>query len=508
MAEINYIDLAWKQHQAEEELEIQRRIVLARDLYEGSLEDALITELEGALLSQDASNIVSLFDLYAVVVDEIADRLNVIEIAGEAGAAATNPGQTTTGQTATPGQTAAATSPAPIPATNGTSPNGATPTANGQPPAAAGPAPAPEWAMNLWEDNGLDEYQADVYRTALLDGESYIVLSPEVDPIKKVAVIRAYPHERYTSAEVEGTNEGVRFHYADDVLTLNRDPDFASKRWIETYTTDGGETESRQRMTLYIPPKGDQPGRVEKYFRDGSTWAQHKDEADPAWPIPWPYPLPVIRFRNTGGKQQGKRAQGGQVILNNLVTALVSAAGSVAVPPMVVIGGYPTTDGQAPAADGANVWRLGPRRAVGFKDKSPGQASIEFMRPGDISQIIDAINEVIKLMSTASGTPSLLAKDLNVTVAAKLLQQIDLKPVAAAKRVQNAFGNSWTKMFETAAHLISALTPEAADPEQRVEVIWMPADMKGFFFDEGEEKPTSDLTPEAEAVAVGEGVAQ
>ena len=77
MAEINYIELAWRQHQTAEELEIQKRIVLARDLYEGTLEDDLVTELEGALLSQDASNIPSLFDLYATVVDENADRLKV-----------------------------------------------------------------------------------------------------------------------------------------------------------------------------------------------------------------------------------------------------------------------------------------------------------------------------------------------------------------------------------------------------------------------------------------------
>ena len=492
MAEINYIELAWRQHQTAEELEIQKRIVLARDLYEGTLEDDLVTELEGALLSQDASNIPSLFDLYATVVDEIADRLNVLELSGDDQALispSSVPAQASTNGTAPVSNGAA-------PSTNGVTPNAA---ATGQVPTASGQNPAPEWADTFWRDNGLDEYQADVYLAALRDGESYILLSPETDALTGEVMIRAYPHERYTSAEVEGTNEGVRFHYADDVLTLNRDPDFVSKRWIETFTADGGGSESRQRMTLYIPTKPDQPGRVEKYVRDGSDWVQHKDETDATWPIPWPYPLPVVRFRNTGGRQPGRRAQAGQVVLNNLVTALISAAGSVAVPPMVVLGGYPTTDGQAPAADGSNVWRLGPRRAVGFNNKAPGTASITFMPPGDLGQIIDSINEIIKLMSVASGTPSLLAKDLNTSVAAKLLQQIDLKPVAAATRVQNAFGNSWTKLFKTAATLINELGAGQADPEQVVKVVWMPADLKGFFFDEGEEKATSDLTPEAEA---------
>lgn len=494
MAEINYIELAWKQHQAAEELEIQERIVLARDLYEGTLEDALVTELAGALLSQDASNIQSLFDLYATVIDEIADRLNVIEIAADDQQAIS--GSSVSAQN---GTSAAATPPT-APGTNG-----ASPAASGQQPAAPGQnAAAPAWALDLWNDNGLDEYQADVYLAALRDGESFILLSPEIDPITKKAVIRAYPHERYTSAEVEGTNEGIRFHYADDVLTLNREPDFASKRWVETFTTDSGESESRERMTLYIPPKGDQPGRVEKYRRDGSNWVEHQDEGDAASPIPWPYPLPIIRFRNTQGRLQGKRAQGGQIVLNNLVTALISAAGSVAVPPMVVMGGYPTTDGQAPNTEGTNVWRLGPRRAIGFKDKAPNQASIEFMQPGDLKQIVVAINEIIKLMAISTGTPSLLSEKLGTQpIAAKLLQQMDLKPVAAARRVQNNFGNAWAKLFKTAAVLINELTPEAANPEEKIKVIWMPADVQGYFFDEGEATPTEDLTPEAEAQAEG-----
>lgn len=493
MAEINYIELAWKQHQAAEELEIQERIVLARDLYEGTLEDSIVTELAGALLSQDASNIQSLFDLYATVIDEIADRLNVIEIAADVDQQVISPSSAS----AQNGTSAAAT-----PTTPGT--NGAAPATSSQQPAVpAQNAAAPAWALNLWDDNSLDEYQSDVYLAALRDGESFILLSPEIDPITKQPVIRAYPHERYTSAEVEGTNEGVRFHWSDDVLTLNRPPDFASKRWIETYTNDQGESESRQRMTIYIAQKEGnppQPGRVEKYVRDGSNWTEHRDEGDTAWPIPWPYPLPVIRFRNTGGRQQGKRAQGGQVVLNNLVTALISAAGSVAVPPMVVLGGYPTTDGQAPNPEGTNVWRLGPRRAIGFKDKAPNQASIEFMQPGDLKQIVVAINEIIKLMAISTGTPSLLSEKLGTQpIAAKLLQQMDLKPVAAARRVQNNFGNAWAKLFETAAVLINELTPEAANPEEKIKVVWAPADIQGYFYDEGEVTPTEDLTPEAEA---------
>lgn len=502
MAEINYIELAWKQHQAQEELDIQTKIVLARDLYEGTLEDALVTELAGALLSQDASNIQSLFDLYATVIDEIADRLNVIEIAADVDQA----------MIALPG---ASPSPSSVSDQNGTSAaatpptapgtNGASPAASSQQPAAPGQnAAAPAWALNHWNENSLDEYQADIYTMALRDGEAFVLLSPEIHPITKQTVIRDYLHERYTSAEVGGTNEGIRFHYADDVLTLNREPDFASKRWVETFTTDSGESESRQRMTLYIPPKGDQPGRVEKYVRDGSNWVQHQDETDQGWPIDWPYPLSVIRFRNTQGRLQGKRAQGGQIVLNNLVTALISAAGSVAVPPMVVMGGYPTTDGQAPNTEGTNVWRLGPRRVIGWNNKQPNQASIEFMQPGDLTQIIKAINEIIKLTAIATGTPSLLSEKLGTQpIAAKLLQQMDLKPVAAARRVQNNFGNAWAKLFETAAVLIDALTPEAANPEEKIKVIWAPADVQGYFYDEGEATPTEDLTPEAEAQAEG-----
>lgn len=486
---INYIQLAWEQHQADEELERQARIVQARDLYEGTISNALIAELAIALLSGDTTGITDLFNLYATVVDEIADRLLVLQLAGpplvETSAAAQSAADQATATSAAAAGDQAQTN---EPLTS-----------------ADGRAAAPAWAVKWWNDSGLDELQNDLYLLAVRDGVAYVVLSIEKDYQTGEDIVRPYVHERYTSADIGGTNEGVLFHYANDVLTIGKPPDFVSKRWVETFEDADGNRSDRQRLTLYIPATAEESGRIEKYARDGQEWVQIQDEADTTMPLPWPHPLIVIEFRNTGGKLQGKRATGGQIIMDNLITALISAAGSIALPPLVMTGAYPTVDGQKPKSDLSNVWRLGPRQMLGVEHKGPGQVSIEFMTPGDLSQIIRAINECIKLMAITTGTPSLLSEKLGTQpIAAKLLQQMDIKPVAAAKRVQNNFGNSWSKLFKVAGTLINELTNEKADPEQRVEVVWMPADLQGYFVDEGEEMPVTDVTPDAAPAAAAD----
>lgn len=434
---INYIQIAREQHEAEEELEVQRRIVLARDTYGGRLPPQLDTELAGALLSQTAEDIQELFNIYAMVVDEVANRLNVIGLQSVAG---------------------------------------------GQPPAAA---------VEFWASNGLQEFQGDIHLAALRDGEAFLLLAPETGDDGQVR-IRAYPHGRYTSAEAGGDNEGIRFHYADDVMTLNRAPDFASKRWIETFVNEDEESDTRQRMTLYIPARGAEAGRVEKYaMNEDAEWEEYRDEEDTAWPIPWPHPFPVIRFRNVSGRLQGARAQGGQIVIDNLMAALISAASSIAIPPLRVLGGMPTIDGQTPAADGANVWKLGPRQVVGFADKGPADASVDFMRPGDVGQVIAAINEVTKFIAMTTGTPSLMASRLgSLPIAAKLLQQLDLQPVAATIKAQNAFGNAWRQVFSASSGIAAGLGAAAGEPAA---VIWAPADVFGQFHDEGAAEPFTDV---------------
>ena len=143
--------------------------------------------------------------------------------------------------------------------------------------------------------------------------------------------------------------------------------------------------------------------------------------------------------------------------------------------------------------------RFGPGRFNGLPDKSPSEAKMEWLKPGDLSQMIAAIDQLVKLMSMTTKTPSLLQNRLgSLPVAARLLQQLDIQVVAQAKRVQDSFGDSWSELFKVAAALTSGfMSGVQADPLQTVQVVWQPADLMGGLFDEGEKEPFSDLTPEA-----------
>jgi hypothetical protein len=425
---VNWLELAFLQHKVEEEMEWQRRVVLARDFYEGTLDDALIEELRQGLLAGNADDIPSLFDIYAAVVDEIVDRLSVEALW------------------------------------------------DGPDPKKANKV---EWATTFWQEMELDEHQHEIYLNAVRDGESFIIVEPWVDHLTGETKLRCVPHERYTDPGVGGTGEGVKMHYPNNQRS-GVNSVMASKRWLETVIVKG-ERETRQRMTLYITATAEEPPRIEKYVAAGDQWIRHQDDGDEGWPLPWPYPMHIIHFKNIGLRQQGRRAQGPQVILDNIVTSLSGSASTHSAPAAVVIGGYPTDDGKEPADDGSNVWRIGPRRIIGFPDKTPQEASVKFERPGDLTQLLNAIDHAIKLTAVTTSTPSLTAKELGHNVAGETLKQLDIRPIAIARRLQNAFGNSWTKLFKVAAILNNALASgENVPDDTAVHVSWLPADIRGI----------------------------
>lgn len=468
---IDYVALARRQHERDEELALQEEIVRARDLYEGWMSGDMKDRLQEAFLAEDSADLVTeLANLYALVIDEVLDRLSVIELAGQP-VATSNQGQA---------GNAAATG-------------------------ASEFSEAPQWAVDFWRYNKLNQFQHDIYLRALRDGSCFVLLQPETDYLNNTIYIRAYIHERFTAADAQGptgngTGEGMMAHYADDTLTLNKPPLAYSKRWTEVVTDTNGDEESFQRMTLYIAPNATERGRIEKYRQEDDEWKPHKDEGDELYPLnPWEYPIPVVEFSNIGRKLQGKRAIGLQMAIDNTVTALVMGAGTVAVPGGFITGAHPTTDGQVIAEDGSNMMRFGPGRFNGLPDKLPSEAKMEWLKPGDLSQMIAAIDQLVKLMSMTTKTPSLLQNRLgSLPVAARLLQQLDIQVVAQAKRVQDSFGDSWSQLFKVAAALTSGfMSGVQADPLQTVQVVWQPADLMGGLFDEGEKEPFSDLTPEA-----------
>lgn len=429
-----HLRLALLQHEADEEAERQARIVKARDLYAGALDDDMADELADALMAGDAADLPGLLNIYAAAVDERLNRLSVDTLSAD-------------------------------------------PT---------GEAGTLEWADILWQRLGLDELQHDLHEYALVDGEAFLFLDVRQNPAGAVE-IDAIPHRRYTDPQVDGDGDGMKAHYPNGVKTL-RSISF-SKRWTEDYFDDRGRRQTRRRMTVYVRQDEAGPARIEKYVFN-SGWQPFETPGE-AWPLVWAdnsgasLPLPIVHFRNPGTiGQEGRPMQGPQIILDSLVTALVSATSSTALPPMVVLGGYPTTDGQPPAEDASNVWQITPRAVIGIPDKTPGEVSIEFMRPPDLGQMRTGITDWITWAATTTGTSGLLQQNIGGSaIAAETISRLDSRPVMRAQRQQTALGNAWSRVFATYVTLAErfgvADLPPGASADETVHVIWRKPDGEG-----------------------------
>lgn len=447
---INAAELAWFQHLEEEELERQTRVIIARELYEGHTDADLIDELDEIMLgSSDLVN--NLFNAYAGVVDEVLDRLIAADLFNTP---SPRPGFEDDGERV-------------------------------------------DWAMQWWQEQRMDTKQHELFERALVDGEAFIMLQPRPQEDGSVAIV---PHvrKRYTSADagaagLVGDNEGVKVHYSPtepDVVTM------ISYRWIETYW-DGDESDQRNRLTLYIAGTADTdqgPGevaRIEKYEIVQNEPVEFQDEGDPGWPLWWTdngqesgtsLPLPVIHFPSAKGKPAAQGAQGAQVMLDELYTLALSTAMAQTYPMLAVIGGHPTTDGKPPDSTQSNVWKIGPRQLIGFPEKLPEDAVVKRIDPGDIKQILLAVDRTWITTAVANKAPSLAADQLALrATSAEFLKQLDSGPMARTRREQSALGDAFTRLFETLVILNNSFPGGETYPEESpVHVRWLPADIRGI----------------------------
>lgn len=424
---MNLADLAYADFKKKEELERQRRVVIARDMYEGDIDGSLLSQLDDALPGS-TERMTALFNAYATVIEEVLNRLQIV------------------------GWQDAPTAGQPV-----------------------------EWAENAWQDLDMDELQYDLFEYTLVDGEALIILAPGKHSVTDEPVILPYIHRRWTSAEAGGDNEGFKAHYVNGRLAM------VSKRWIEEYYNEKGEAKTRQRMTLYVTATDTEPSRVEKY--EILAGVPVAFAADGEAVVPWPHAFACIHFRNVGHRQQGQRAQGPQILLDNLFADLGTAASSHASPMLSVIGGYPTTDGKAPNSEGTNIWKTGPGQIIGFPNKNKSEAEINHVPPGDLSQLLDSIDKTTVMLALTTGTTGLIANlNSGSQISGEFLKQTDIRPTAATRQRQTSFGNAMVRMMQTYARLTNDLIPGKTLPTDTVlHAQWMAADIRGFHPGDGDE---------------------
>lgn len=459
-ADIDYLELAWRQHKAQEILAEQELIVQARSFYEGQLDEKLLAELVNNLIAEvDEDNIPSLFNMYAAVIDEIASRLNVIGLTDA-------------------------------------------PSTRLRPNPDAAPI---EWAETWWSLTDMDELQIKLWTAALRDGEAFIILEPG----ERYGQLMTLPYLNmaYTDAEVGGDNQGCRAHY----LTGNHSgpADYFTKRWIEEYK-EGDEYKTRARLTIYIPdmPILGQEGRIEKYVLDNNELVPFKDEGDTANPMPWPGPLPIIHVRSPFGIF-ARNATGPQIIMDNAVAAFAGTTGMIASPPLLLVGAYPTDDGMPPESDNSNVMKLGPNRFIYWPHDTPDDVELKPLTFHNVRDSAHAIDKIISWTALTTRTPSLIQKITTTPEAAETLKQRDTYPTSTAEQVQTAFGNAVTKLLYTVSMLDAIYGTKHSDGDTgtMVHALWSSADIRGILVDiDRINNPTAPTMP-TEIAAGGTGAA-
>jgi hypothetical protein len=459
--QVNLAVLAFLQHQADEEKERQARVIKARELYAGYMDEDLAITAGDIFIGSDETDVEGV-NLMSIAIDTTIRRITL------QGFNVNSPDETDQG-------------------------------------------PAVEddllknikqWSKKFFEVNKLEGLSKDLHRWTERDGEAFVILDFDEfyeyppDPTQ-TGIVRLYAHERYTDAGVDwkgiqGTNYGCKAHYRND--DVNQPLDMVSKRWVEEYWEDE-EIKQRQRMTLYINeqgvPEGEGdylPARIEKYeFGDSGEWEQYQDEDDIEWPVWWTenqteagtsLPLPVIHFRNEQYEPGGKRLWGLQTTMDQLWVAFSNALLMTGHQILVAFGFYPTTDGKAPAEDGSNVLQVAPRQIIGNPSKSPREAALEAIKPAPIDPLLQGLDKTAIYASFVGALPVSNFIFSKAVASSETLKQGDAELVARINELMGLWGESWADTLDVARKLENnynsstmderaIITAQFAPPERR-----------------------------------------
>lgn len=396
---INWAELARMQFEAAEELEIQARIVQARKFYDGQFSEALYTYLQEKIVGGELNPSFEGFNINPIIINGLVDRLIALHFK-------CNEEELQT------------------------------------------------LANAWWLINRMDGKQSDIYRRALRDGESFLLITwePDQEEITETVQLNGFPrfwlHKRYTDPTIGGDGEGMVVRYLND--NPENPPIFAVKRWTEhTYEPDGSQ-DFILRKTIYFPD------RIEKYRADDSgNWEQHRDEGDTTWPIPWihqgqPIGIPVIHFQAPERQSRLRRSIGPQMALDQAVTDLLVASSLAAPGTIAVTGMFPTTDGQPPKEDNSNVWRLGPGRIIGNRQ----EGSVTRLAPANLDSHLKLIDKIFLWASIINEAPRLSHIQFSAhAVSAQALEQYESGMVSEALRLQKDYAHNWRQVFRLAVHL-------------------------------------------------------
>lgn len=478
--QLNLAVIAFMQHQTEEEFELQARVIKAREMYDGYMDETLAEKTAKGIIGTEALDIEGI-NLMAIALNTKVRRLNLQAVI------------------ATPPE-----DPAEV---------------------AAKAVELDEqnaFLKRVFTENKLDVLQKDLHRWVERDGEAFLIIQYDEERIweddpEGVGIPLFYIHERYTSAGVkwkdfQGSNQGCKAHYRNN--DHNQTLEMVSKRWIETIYENDEPTEV-QRMTLYIARQLELPARIEKYYIDEKgDWAQYKDELDVGWPIWWTegggqnadksLPLPVVHFRNEQLIPGQKKLWGIQTAMDQVFSSFLVAETMTGHQLLVAMGFYPTTDGKPAEDDGSNIMEVGPRQIIGNPNKSPREADLKAIPPASVEPLLNGLDKLAIYASFVGGLPVANFVFSKAVASSETLRQGDAELIAQVNEMQTLFEISWMNVFKLARWLDALYGSDSKEWDRTIGLQgnWAPPERRdiNYLKLEAEAKREAGV-PEAEILA-------
>ena len=325
-----------------------------------------------------------------------------------------------------------------------------------------------------WKANRLDAAQIRLYRRALRDGKTYVMVDFDATANRP----------RFTLHHVDAgdTEPGVVFHRDGD----DGDVLYATRHFTVFDPLTPGET-GKRRKTVYLP------GEIRKYMQGKAGWQQTMDEGDASWPLPWtdrngqPLGIPVVEFANPGGSEV-EQIIGLQNALNKAWLDLLAAADTSGFPLVAIeydttrLGPSSTGTAESDAdSEGADEIRLSPGRAIEVDD-----AAVHRLEAADLTRMIAVIDRIEMAISGVSRTPSYYLRPFGGSdvPSGEALKQLESGLVRRAEERQLVFGQSWEDVFALAYRVNQAYGTTLPDlPDMMIEVTWADANVRNELAD-------------------------
>ena len=435
--QVNLSRLAYLSFQKEEELEIQARVVTARERDAGSYNEQLANEAADLMLGTPAEEIEGI-NVCRITNNTITHRVSLTSVSSN--------DETTN-----------------------------------------------EWLTQMWDGDDLNIKQRQLTRGVVRDGESFMLAEwledddhPSYDDPETPGRLTWTVHDRYTSSEVGGDNQGCKAHYSND--DVNQRLLMVTHRWITEELVDD-EFETMMRMNLYVNSQGNMPARIEKYIsEDGEQWNPHRDldaeDKPEEWPLWWTenqtetgksLPFPAVHFHNPERTPTTKPVWGIQAGLDETWAAFTAATVTSAFQILAAFGFWPTTDGRPPQDDGSNLIRIRPRSIIGSVDKGGSLTSIP---PGNIRQVSDAIDKMMIYAAFVLGMPIGNFMFSRNVAGGETLRQGESELVAVANELKDLMGRRWKSLFIATISLTNHFSGSTMDNLRPPQLHWQPIEMR------------------------------